>query len=63
MNISLMWADRYLRNTLNLKFRNIVELACVVAGTFKISVNTTYWNFVGKLISEFSLPHLLGNVK
>jgi hypothetical protein len=36
-----MWADRYLRNTLQLKFRNSVELAHVLAETLKISVNTT----------------------
>jgi hypothetical protein len=35
----LKWADRCLRNTLQLKFRNNVELARVWAETLKISVN------------------------
>jgi hypothetical protein len=46
-----MWADRYLRNIIRLKFRNTVELARVVTETLKLSINTKYRNFVGELIS------------
>jgi hypothetical protein len=43
-----------LKNTLQLKFQNNVELAPVLAETLKISVNTKYFNAVGELIREFA---------
>jgi hypothetical protein len=46
-----MWADRYLKNTLQLKF---LHLARVLGETLKISVNTKHRNSVGELISEYS---------
>jgi hypothetical protein len=46
--------------TLQLRFRNNVELAQVLAETFKISVNIKYCSTVGELISEFPLPKLGG---
>jgi len=36
----LTWADRYLKNALQLKFRNSVELARVLAENLKININT-----------------------
>jgi hypothetical protein len=43
INISLMWADRYLKNTLQLKFPNNFELARVLAsgGNFEDTVGLT----------------------
>jgi hypothetical protein len=37
-NILLMWAGQYLKNTLQLKFRNNDELARVLEETLEISV-------------------------
>jgi hypothetical protein len=56
INISLMLTDRYLKTTLQLKFRNNFELASVLTEILNISVKTEYWNSVGELMSEFSLP-------
>jgi hypothetical protein len=33
-----MWADRYLKNTLQLKFRNNVQLKRVLRETLKIAI-------------------------
>jgi len=38
--MSLMWAERHLKSTLQLIFGNSVKLAGVVAKIMKISVNT-----------------------
>jgi hypothetical protein len=56
INISLMWVDQYLKNTLQLKFWNNVKLAQVLGETSKISVNTKYLISVGKL-TKSSTPH------
>jgi hypothetical protein len=58
INISLMWDDRYLRNTSELRFRNKVEFESVIPETLKISVTTKYCNSVGGFLGEFSLPKL-----
>jgi hypothetical protein len=55
-----MWADRYLRNTLQLKFGNNVDLARVLAETLKICVNTMHCNSVGELVSYFPLSKQSG---
>jgi hypothetical protein len=60
INISLMWAEQYLENTLQIKFQNNVELACILAETFNFSVNTKYCNSVAGLICKFLLPKLGG---
>jgi hypothetical protein len=54
--MSLMWVDRYFKNTLQLYFRNCVKLSHVVVKTVNISVNTKYCNSAAELISEFPLP-------
>jgi len=51
-----MWADRYLTDTLQLKFRNNVELARAVVETLKISVSTKCCNY---LESKGKVPVLL----
>jgi len=57
-NISSMWADQYFKNTLRLKFWNIVKVTSVLAGTLKISVNSKCYNPVAELINRFPLPKL-----
>jgi hypothetical protein len=54
-----MWADRYLKNTVQLKFLNIVELARVLAEHLKISFNTKHYNSLG----EFQANTLSRNEK
>lgn len=49
-NTSLKWADRYSKSTIQLKFRNSVEVARVVVETLNSSVSTEY--------CEFPLPKL-----
>jgi hypothetical protein len=51
------WADRYLKNTLQLKFPNNGELAHDGAETMTTGVNTKYWNSVGELITVFPSPN------
>jgi hypothetical protein len=46
----------YSKNTLQLKFRNSVELARVVGETLKIIVNTKDRSPVGESIKEFPKP-------
>jgi hypothetical protein len=59
MNISLMWAGRYLTRTLQPKFRSNVQLARVLAETLKISANTKQCSSVGELIST---PRIINNI-
>jgi len=47
-----MWADRYLKLTLKLKFQYNVKLVFVVVETPKISVNTMYGNSIGELVNS-----------
>jgi hypothetical protein len=48
-----------MKNTLQLKFSNSVEFACVLVGTLKTGVNTKYYSSVVELISKFPLPKLV----
>jgi plasmid maintenance system killer protein len=60
-NMSFMWADRYMKNTMQLKFRNSVSLARVLAEIFSIRVNTNYC--VIELINEYPFPKLGGTCR
>jgi len=48
LHVWMMWADRYLKNALQLKFRKIVEFAHIVPETLKISSNTKYSSSIGQ---------------
>jgi hypothetical protein len=58
-----MWADRFLKITLQLKFQNNVVLARVLAESLKIRVNTKYCSSPVELISEFPLPEICGTYR
>jgi len=47
MNISMIWAERYLKNIVQLKFRNNLEFTRVATETLKVSVSTKYGRSVG----------------
>jgi hypothetical protein len=49
-----MCTDQYLKNILQLKFLNNVELTRVLAETLKISVNTKHCNSVIKILRGLS---------
>jgi hypothetical protein len=41
-----MWADRYLYITLQLKFRNNIELGIVLEVALEVNVNTKYYTYI-----------------
>jgi hypothetical protein len=57
-NVSLMWTHRYLKNTLQRKFRNNIGFACAVAESLKINVNIKYCDSVGEVTNELPLAKL-----
>jgi hypothetical protein len=58
MNISLMWADRCLKNTTQISDK--VEFTRFLVDTLKIGVNTEHGNSVEELLREFPTPTLSG---